>query len=280
MINQKLCLGINENFDISEEQQISLFKQTGFEKYFIDIYSKERTLQIAKYAKNEGVEAEFVHGPFHGIRDLWKPGEEGERFTDYFISMIETTAQINCPIIISHVFQGFYTGEKPTDLGIERIYKILKVSKNLGVKVAFENTEGEEFLNYVFKNFSVNDNAYFCFDSGHEICYNKGKDMLSLYGDRLIALHLNDNLGVRSYDGTITWHDDLHLLPFDGIVDWNNVIKRLHDLNYNGTLTLELDRHNKPNRHNSDKYLKMSIEEYVAEAYQRACKLGRMFKND
>lgn len=44
--------------------------------------------------------------------------------------------------------------------------------------------------------------------------------MLDKYGDRLIATHLNDNLGVSDFDGKVTWTDDLHLLPFDGIIDW------------------------------------------------------------
>ena len=50
----------------------------------------------------------------------------------------------------------------------------------------------------------------------------KGKDMLELYGDRLIATHINDNLGVSNSDGKIFRTDDLHLLPFDGIAYMKN----------------------------------------------------------
>lgn len=52
--------------------------------------------------------------------------------------------------------------------------------------------------------------------------------MLSLYGDRLIATHINDNLGVSD----------------------------------------------KPNRHENDKYVKMTLEEYIAECYIRVCKVA------
>ena len=47
--------------------------------------------------------------------------------------------------------------------------------------------------------------------------------MLALYGEKLICTHLNDNLGIKDFEGKTTWHDDLHLLPFDGIADWNKI---------------------------------------------------------
>jgi sugar phosphate isomerase/epimerase len=100
--------------------------------------------------------------------------------------------------------------------------------------------------------------------------------MTAFYGDRLIATHINDNLGVKSFDGTITWHDDLHLLPFDGIADWENVARRIADVGYDGILTFELLRADKPGRFCNMKYRKMSPEEYLSEAYARACKVSAM----
>lgn len=122
--------------------------------------------------------------------------------------------------------------------------------------------------------FSEEEHVGFCWDSGHELCYNRGKDMLRLYGDRLIATHLNDNLGVSDFEGQIFWTDDLHLLPFDGIHDWKQVADRLNRCGYDGVLTFELIRGNKPNRHDGDKYQQMPVESYIAECYARACRLA------
>lgn len=69
-------------------------------------------------------------------------------------------------------------------------------------------------------HFRGNPAVGFCWDSGHELCYNHGRDMLAQYGDRLLGTRLNDNLGVRDDGGQITFLDDLHLLPFEGIADW------------------------------------------------------------
>ena len=52
--------------------------------------------------------------------------------------------------------------------------------------------------------------------------------MMALYGDRLLCTHINDNLGIRNYEGRITFIDDLHLLPFDGVADWKWITERLN----------------------------------------------------
>ena len=103
--------------------------------------------------------------------------------------------------------------------------------------------------------------------------------MLALYGDRLIATHLNDNLGISDFDGKIFWTDDLHLLPFDGIIDWKDAVIRLNKCGYNGILTLELSKTSKPGRHENDKYANMNISEYIAECYNRACRIAYLKRN-
>ena len=105
------------------------------------------------------------------------------------------------------------------------------------------------------------------------MCYNYSRNLLEFYGDRLIATHINDNLGIKDFNGRIFWHDDLHLLPFDGIADWDERMKRLDDCGFCDIMTFELCRLSKPNRHENDIYIKMTLEEYLAEAYKRACRL-------
>ena len=100
--------------------------------------------------------------------------------------------------------------------------------------------------------------------------------MLAKYGDRLIATHINDNLGISKYDGEIYWTDDLHLLPFDGVADWQNVTERISRCGYDGILTFELIRLSKRERHENDKYMKMPLDEYLAEAYARACRVATL----
>jgi sugar phosphate isomerase/epimerase len=124
------------------------------------------------------------------------------------------------------------------------------------------------------ERYENNDTVGFCWDSGHEMCYNYSDDLLAKYGDRLIMTHLNDNLGISRYDGTIFWTDDLHLLPYDGIADWDNNIQRLKSSNPLSILNFELGISSKPDRHDNDTYSRMSTEEYYAAAYNRACRIA------
>ena len=99
-------------------------------------------------------------------------------------------------------------------------------------------------------------------------------DLVAKYGDKLIATHLNDNLGIKDENGRIFWHDDLHLLPYDGMADWKEFAHRLNKCGYDDILTFELNNKSKPNRHENDKDWNMPIEEYIAECYVRACRFA------
>ena len=116
----------------------------------------------------------------------------------------------------------------------------------------------------------------FCWDTGHELCYNPGTDMAALYGERLLVTHLNDNLGVRDFGGKTTFIDDLHLLPFDGIADWDRICRELSG--FDGALSFELNTKSKPGRHENDCYGAMPLEIYLAEAFKRACRVAAKIK--
>ena len=122
------------------------------------------------------------------------------------------------------------------------------------------------------------DSVGFCWDTGHEMCYNHSKDLLADFGHKLVCTHINDNLGIKDPDGKIFWHDDLHLLPFDGIGDWQGVADRLDKWNYTGEMTFELTTASKPNRHENDVYAQMDIKDYIRTAYERACRLESLRK--
>jgi sugar phosphate isomerase/epimerase len=142
------------------------------------------------------------------------------------------------------------------------------------VKIAFENTEGIEYLFSLMTHFQSNNTVGFCWDSGHEMCYNYSADLLGKFGDRLMMTHLNDNLGISRFDGEIYWTDDLHLLPFDGIADWDHNVQRLKMAQHLPILNFELSTCSKPNRHENDVYAQMTQLQYYTEAYKRACKIA------
>jgi sugar phosphate isomerase/epimerase len=152
--------------------------------------------------------------------------------------------------------------------------EIVSYAEKYSIKIAFENTEGEEYLFALMEHFKNTDTVGFCWDSGHEMCYNHSQDLLSKYGDRLIMTHINDNLGISRFDGKTFWTDDLHLLPFDGIADWDYNVMRLKKSKHLDILNFELNINSKPERHENDVYEQMTLEQYFTEAYKRACKIA------
>ena len=276
MWNEHLCLGTNSQFEASIEEQIRLIKKVGFDGFFTE-WSKDACVKEWKGLADEiGIVYQSIHAPFDNAAKMWE--KDAEDSIDELLACLNDCAENSIPIMIVHPFIGFES-HTPTQDGINNFEKLVKAAAAKKVQIAFENVEGEEYLAALMKAFRNCDNVGFCWDTGHEMCYNHSIDMLELYGDKLMCTHINDNLGISDYYGKITWLDDLHLLPFDGIADWNNIVKRLNDYSYNEFLTFEFNKKSKPNRSENDTYDKMPLEEYLTEAYKRACRVAALKMN-
>lgn len=275
MYKIKLCLGTSGGYGMTVHDQIRLFKKVGFDAFFT--MWDENIAEYKALAEEMGMEYQSVHAPFANAAKMWS--SDASEAVDELVKCVRDCAKYGIPILVVHPYIGFDKTENPSECGVENFKKVVEEAKSGGVKIAFENVEGEAYLKKLMDAFENYDNVGFCWDSGHEQCYNRGKDMLALYGDRLIATHLNDNLGVRDYNGEITFIDDLHLLPFDGIIDWKNAMEKLEKCGYNGIYTFELNKESKPGRHENDKYAELETERYITECYIRACRAASMRKD-
>ena len=92
--------------------------------------------------------------------------------------------------------------------------------------------------------------------------------------------HINDNLGVSAENGAITWLDDLHLLPFDGVLDVKKCMADIAKTGYCGELTFELSVKSKPGRNENDRYAAMGPKAYIKEAYERAVQVRDIFDSE
>ena len=275
MYGTKLCLGMNDHFPLERREQVRVFREVGFEGFFSNWKSAEDTAALRKTADETGMIYQSVHAPFGRIDRMWEETEETEAVVQTLTDCLHACADNGVPIMVCHAFIGF-DRHQPTRLGLENFERVVREAEKTGVEIAFENTEGEEYLSALMMHFDGCASVGFCWDSGHEMCYNYSKDMLALYGDRLLCTHLNDNLGIRDYQGRITYLDDLHLLPFDGIADWQDIANRLNRHGFGGILTFELLNFSKPDRHENDAYRRMDIREYLTTAYMRACRVAAL----
>lgn len=274
-----VCTGIDKSFGLPLKEQIDTIKKAGFDGVFADWMKDEDMNDIINYAKNAGLSVVFLHAPFYGMDDLWHDNEGAlaDKMMNDLYGCADCCAKNNIEAMVCHAVIGM-DNHSPNALGIERIAKIVEYTKEKGIKIAFENTEGPEYLQMIFDNFGHYEHIGFCFDSGHEMCYNAGIDMLERHGRKLIVTHLNDNMGQTEEE--ITFHDDNHMLPFDGIGNWEDIAERMHKCGYTGPLSFELVKGNRPERNTNDRYVSMTFEEYINEAYERADRFRMIYNKE
>jgi len=274
---QKLCLGLLGN--VPALKQIPMLRDAGFDGFFSG-WDRNTDLQtLKKTGEQAGMLYQSVHAPFHHVDALWHENAHTSQAVEELVDCVRATADAEVSIMVCHAFIGF-DKHCPTSEGLRNFEPIIREAERLGVKVALENTEGEEYLAALMQHFAGSPAVGFCWDTGHEMCYNHSQNMLALYGDRLLCTHLNDNLGIKDYTGQISWRDDLHLLPFDGIGDWGNIVRRLNQHHFDGPLTFELTTASKEGRHDNDFYASMDFRVYLAMAYQRACRIAALKLKD
>ena len=275
MWKQKLGISIYNNYKIPTTDVVKLVKQIGFDAVSPEWDNDEKLLEIVKVAREHNVELQSLHAPYGGAANMWEKSEDVSiKALNELLLPLEACKKYGIPVMVVHTWIGFDNIPSPTKEGLDNYSKLVNKAKEYGVKIAFENTEGLDHLEALMEHFKDNDTVGFCWDSGHEMCYNHSKDLLAKFGDRLIMTHLNDNLGISRYDGTIYWTDDLHILPFDGVANWDYNVERLKKSNRLEILNFELNIRPKPNRYENALYEKMTYEEYFTEAYKRACKIA------
>lgn len=270
----KRALGIAPVFGGKElKNELTLIKKAGFDATFLGWHRDTMTEQV-QAARDAGLFVQSIHAPFCNsdgcpVSTLWQEGEAGVDTANRLIDCVKDTAAHGIPVMVIHPFIGF-KDHTPTEIGLENYARVVAAAEQYGVVLGFENVEGEEYLAALMQHFWDSPACGFCLDTGHELCYNEGRDMLALYGEKLCHTHFNDNLGV--YDPTLTWENDLHLVPLDGIVDFKNAMARVEKTPYQGPIMFELSISNKPGRNDHDRYRAMGVEGFYTFAFDRAQK--------
>lgn len=242
------------SYPVAMEERMRLIKKTGFDAVSL-WWGAEDRYDRPTAARKFGLEIDNVHAPFMGGNSLWFEETEGDKYLKMLMSCVEDCNRYEIETVVIHA-TGFMDVPVVTQVGIDRIGELVLLAEKRGVNLAFENLNRLEHLDYILKNFT-SEKVGFCYDSGHENCYHPDAMCLNKYGNRLMAIHLDDNMGDA----------DSHLLPFDGNARWNNILKDLknsRDLKY---LTLEVDfsRGHKC----SEIYKELSAQEFLRLAFEK-----------
>ena len=256
---RKLGINLGSYVGIPALDQIEYIKSAGFDSAFTDFNGYEKNAVYSEKLEKAGLAYETIHAPFKGINNMWFAGEDGDAMLAELNSCVDTAAALDVPTVIIHLSSG----EKApliNDIGFDRFARLVDRAGEAGVKLAFENQRKLANIAYIFERYADAPQVGFCWDCGHESCFTLGKrDYMSLFGNRLIALHLHDNCG--------EFERDQHMMPFHANIDFNHVAKKIRNSGFEGTLMLETIMGN------SNRYDGYSPERFFADAYEAASKL-------
>ncbi len=207
---------------------------------------ESRCAEARRIAADCGLEISQTHGPWRYPPQDDTPEDRAERF-DKFARSVEGTAAMGSPCMVIHCIMPFGPRHpaKPDDpdaarfLELNRDFytRLLERAKACGVVLALENlpftslmlSSAQEVVDFV-REF---DTPYFrvCLDTGHAAVLKTGAgDAVRLIGkEYLAALHVHDNDG----------KGDLHWVPFAGVTDWADFSRALHEIGFDGTVSLE-----------------------------------------
>lgn len=266
----KIGFSLQNKYGLPIEQVIALLKNAGFSAVS-PVWTPELDFSaIAASVKDHSMTIQSLHAPHKGVPLLWQPDSPlAEAVQVAILQCIQDCAQFQIPILVVHGWQGLiYTF--PKDLDFRFFDVIVEKAASYGIKIAFENLEGEEYLQALMQRYNSQNNVGYCWDSGHDHCYPHSLDFLKEFGHRLIMTHLNDNLGIRSPTGLAAAEDDLHYLPYDGNIDWDTYLARLQSAPPQATLNFEFKTHSHSKEETDLIYANIPLEDFIEKAGRRA----------
>lgn len=204
-----------------QAQVIALLSDAGF-CAVSPVWTPELALDsLADSVQKHNMTIQSLHAPHGGLAYLWNSKTpQSVKAQRNIMDCIDACDRFQIPVTVMHGWQGLeytFPGE-PLDYSV--FDRLVDYAGQKGVRIAFENLEGEEYLEALMARYAGLPHIGFCWDSGHDHCYPHRLDFLESFGQRLIMTHLNDNLGLRDPNGIPTGDDDLHFLPYDGTIHW------------------------------------------------------------
>lgn len=250
----------DDNKAVTPKETIDAIYKAGFKNVFVQYYHRENLefdeLQQIDYCRELGLNIIFCHLGYKNINEIWIEGEFGDKVTNEYIEDLNLMKKKQIEMVVMHLttHRVFPMYNK---IGLERIKRIIEHAKKIGIKIAFENTRKQGYLEYVFDNIKE-DNIGVCFDAGHYHVHFNDEFDFNFFKNKFFAVHLHDN----------DKSDDQHLLPFDGTINWEDTLLKLKENGYNGPITLELC-------YRKD-YLNQSLEDFYKEGYKRGKMLEKI----
>jgi sugar phosphate isomerase/epimerase len=251
----KIGINIDAYNGLDLEKQVELMKENGFTSTFF-MSDSPFANRICELSGKAGIVCESVHAPFDGINDIWADDNSGEIMLKRLFDSVDVCKRHCIPVSVVHISSGV-PAPRINDVGFDRFKRLVDYADKNGVKIAFENQRVLSNIAYLFEQL---ENTGFCWDVGHEEAFAHGRRYMPLFGDRIAAVHIHDNMKIHN--------GDIHILPYDGKIDFEYVASEIAARGYDKAVMLEVMTAN------SNLYNNVSPEDYYKKAATVATMLG------
>ena len=277
MVN--LGFSLQPQYSLPTADVIALLAASGFSAVS-PVWSPELDLAaLDACVRAHNMTIQSLHAPHRGIPLLWQPDDElSIEVQKNILACIRACGQFQIPRMVIHGWQGLIYTFPTEPLDFRFFDRMVDYARQQGVCIAFENLEGEEYLEALLIRYRDQPHIGYCWDSGHDHCYPHNLDFLAEFGDRLIMTHLNDNLGLRDPAGIPSGDDDLHFLPYDGNIDWNSTMQRLKGAAKQEILNFEIKLRTKDADPADLLYARLSPEHFFRTAGDRARRIAQLYE--
>jgi sugar phosphate isomerase/epimerase len=231
--------------------------------------SSEWKAEIERYsrlAKELGVSFVQAHAV---IVDFCNPPGDGEEDRELFRRSIQGAGILGVPWIVAHPSTGVSHGKRREDTherNVAFFREMADYALDFDTGIAIENMWGktpegvnryavraEELLRLIEDTDRKNVGA--CWDVEHGSIEKLDQGAaIRLLGRRLKAAHISDETGP----------DNIHILPYSGFVKWEEVLKALAVINYQGAFAFEIQH-----------YLPAMPLELIPQAMKFSVQVGR-----
>lgn len=201
------------------EEKIIAIKNAGFDFVAIGMGAlSDGTLEYqVELCEKYGLPIDNIHLTGGKTTEIWFEGELGDKVCERYCKEIKMAAAAGIKKGIAHITWGHKDPGEVNEYGISRLTKMADCALENGFLLCLENSVFIEHLYATMEKLKDHPAVRFTYDSGHRNAFAHDFDLLGAFGDRLAALHIDDNDAAH----------DLHLMPFDGNIDWERDARQL-----------------------------------------------------
>ncbi len=221
-------------FELPIADRARLIKEAGFTSVLLmwsDEYQPDgpALYEYPEIIRKEGLRIENVHLPFTCSNGIWLDNLEGEDTMAIYLQCIEDCRHHSIPVAVMHPNRSV---DPPpiNNLGLDRFRHLADKAAEANIVLALENVSKWHYTESVLTAVDL-PGLGFCYDSGHDLLYNaKPYELPVKYSDRLVALHLHDNMMDK----------DEHRIPIEGMINLHALVDSIVEAGYEGPLSLEV----------------------------------------